>query len=406
MSSYATRTHTRDLIVAVPTALACAGLAWLALPYLLEPALAASRARIAWLILAMVLLSQMICMLARAAAHRAADDAGADQEDVGTSIDRQQILHSDIRDAKPYIDNMCQQIGGAQADAEQGIVAVIDQLGALYEKSGQQMNLIRQSIDDGLALNQAGERQTELIGTLETQLEGRIAELHDNFQRFEALAVEVAALKPIVGVISGIAQQTNLLALNAAIEAAHAGEAGRGFAVVATEVRKLSSQTTAAAAEIAARINAVSVRVGVEIAEASPARQQSIVMLLEKLADMQRQSSNGGQLLLGVIQSVDAGHQDMVEGLSRVLGHLQFQDVMRQRLEQVQGALREMDEHLQGLTAWLVDPTWDGRIAISFKDRLASHLQQYVAVSQTSTHQAIVGGRVDRDSHPPAIELF
>jgi hypothetical protein len=41
-----------------------------------------------------------------------------------------------------------------------------------------------------------------------------------------------------------------MLALNAAIEAVHAGDAGRGFAVVANEVKQLSAQTSAAAAEI------------------------------------------------------------------------------------------------------------------------------------------------------------
>jgi len=54
----------------------------------------------------------------------------------------------------------------------------------------------------------------------------------------------------VMQTISGISQQTNMLALNAAIEAAHAGDAGRGFAVVANEVKQLSAQTSAAAAEI------------------------------------------------------------------------------------------------------------------------------------------------------------
>ncbi len=60
----------------------------------------------------------------------------------------------------------------------------------------------------------------------------------------------------IIAVIDRIAFQTNILALNAAVEAARAGSQGRGFAVVATEVRRLAHESSAAAKEIKALIEA------------------------------------------------------------------------------------------------------------------------------------------------------
>jgi methyl-accepting chemotaxis protein len=384
------------------------GLFWLILPYITGPEIIPYRSLITLVLLFVIILSQLITFVARRALAR----PSFKNAEIIVPHRNDEVLHavqSEVKDATPYIDNMCQQISGVQEDVEQGVMAVIEQVSAMHAQSSQQMERINQSISNGIALSNATERQAEIIAVLEAQLQSRVNELQDNFERSQSLSVEIVALKPLVGVIATIAKNTNLLALNAAIEAAHAGESGRGFTVVATEVRKMSDETAAVAAEIASNISAAAEKVAAEMADVSPEYQRStsdLRQLIDDLASMQQQFSSSSQLLMGVMHGVESGHNEMIERLSQVLGHIQFQDVMRQRLEQVQGALLEMNEHLQGVTSKLIDPTWDGMIEITFKDRLANHRNHYVMASQDATHHSVVGGKALSDQGLPAIELF
>ena len=235
--------------------------------------------------------------------------------------------------------------------------------------------------------------------------------MHSNFERIEGLAGEVRALTPLIKVITSIAQQTSLLALNAEIEAARAGSAGRGFGVVAIEVRKLSVLSTQAAADIATKINSTCKRVDTEMAEARLSLEQyesntGMHNLIEGLSEMQQEFSKNGELLLEVISEVDASYAESINRLSEALGHIQFQDVMRQRMEHVQEALLEMREHLLMLAAKPEDPRLGRPPGETFNPLLAAHFAQYRMASQTVTHLAVSGEAADVDQGRPAIELF
>jgi methyl-accepting chemotaxis protein len=255
------------------------------------------------------------------------------------------------------------------------------------------------------------ERNKETIGALEVQLGEQMAELRCNFMRIEGLAREVQELTPLIKVITSIAQQTSLLALNAEIEAARAGSAGRGFGVVANEVRKLSVSSTRAAADIAEKINSTWKKVAVEMADAKASldrheKDRGMQTLLQGLGEMQREFSQNGELLLDVITGVDASYEECVRRLSTALGHIQFQDVMRQRMEHVQEALVEMCGHLELLATKPEDSNWDGKLEQTFKTLLEAHLSRYKMASQTKTHLAVAGGAGKSDHSRPAIELF
>ncbi len=330
-------------------------------------------------------------------------------------ISSRDAMQTEVGDSRPYIDVLHGQIGDSLSESEREVVQVIEQIGILNAQASEKRAHINHSIQSGKALTESTRERVntnrEIIAALEMQLAEQNTEMHANFERIGGLAQEVRALTPLIKVITSIAQQTSLLALNAEIEAAKAGSAGRGFAVVAIEVRKLSVLSSKAAADIAIKINSTCKRVDTEMADAKSSLEQyesntGMHNLIAGLSEMQQEFSKNSELLLDVISEVDSSYQESINRLSEALGHIQFQDVMRQRMEHVQAALVEMRDHMVMLNERLENPGWDGQLNNTFEKMLAGHLDQYRMASQTVTHLAVSGGAARADDNRPAIELF
>ena len=322
----------------------------------------------------------------------------------------------ELRDVAPYLQLMCRQLDGALKDSEQGMLKVIERINGVHEVSASQFDRIQASEANGVELTSVMKEKAavdaQLGAILKMFVDEQEAEVNANLDRMKRLK-EIKALSPMVDVISAVAQQTNYLSINAAIEAARAGSAGRGFAVVAAEIRQLSTRTAAVAVEIRACIGAATEGVDEELAAATAAstRQSTAGVMREVLNDialMQERFSASTQQLQVVIDEVKHGHEELVTHLSGALGEAQFQDVMRQRIEQVQQALCDLDEHLIQMAGQMRDQPWDPDAMVTLRERLQAQTERYVMHSQHATHAAITGkangtvGVAER----PAIELF
>lgn len=328
---------------------------------------------------------------------------------------RQKAVAEDIAGASPYLNLMRQQLDGALQSSETGVIAVIDCLNQIHALSRQQVDRITDSMNNGMMLTEIIREQTrhnrEVVNVLNGHQAEQMNDLHQNLQRVQLLANQVVELSPLVGVISKIANQTNLLALNAAIEAARAGESGRGFAVVADEVRKLSTQTAEAAANIEQKICMATQGAEAELQAANEAlttheSSSELKQIIDELCAVESRFNQGSDMLLDVINAVDAGNRDAVNRLSEALGYLQFQDVLRQRVQQVQAAIGELDEHFVELAERLGDAAWNGHLDSSLKQRMAGHLDSYVMNSQRDVHSEVTGKSSAAVNGRPQIELF
>ncbi len=325
------------------------------------------------------------------------------------------VLQREAHDCACYTDVLREHIGDSLAESEREVVAAIEQMSRLIDRSNREREHIALSVESGKKLTEATRARVnsnrEIIAALHMQQNMQLDEMRSNLERIRSLAGGVCALTPLIKVITSIAQQTNLLALNAEIEAARAGSAGRGFSVVAMEVRKLAVLSTNAASEIANKINGTCKSVAVELEGAQAALKEhemgaAMSHLVKDLDAMQQEFEGNSKLLLSVIAEVESGYEEIVSRLSDALGHIQFQDVMRQRLGHVQEALEEMREHVLVLAEKQDDAKWEGELDRTFKSMLDAQLGRYRMASQTNTHLAAAGCETPATPAGPAIELF
>ena len=413
------RIRKRILVESVTKALLLAAF-WLVMDNLEKEGSGTFRTQGTLLLLLVFLLSGLVhrWRIYAEARHAVADIRPLGEHTFGESshtFEIRRILQQEMRDCGPYTEVLRQQIGDSLAESEREVVAAIEQMNQLIFRAVGEKERIAKSVESGKNLTEATRERVasnkQLIAAIQMQTAAQLNQMRANFDRIHTMSDEVCALTPLIKVVTSIATQINLLALNAEIEAARAGSAGRGFSVVAMEVRKLAVLTTRAAAEISDKINSTCKKVEAELNVAREALGQqeadaAMSHLVGDLEGMQQEFAKNGEVLLTVISELDANYGEMVERLSEAMGHIQFQDVMRQRMGHVQDALAGLRDHFLDLAAKPDDGKWDGQLDRTFKTMLDAQLGQYRMASQTLTHLAVAGKNVRGAASGPAIELF
>lgn len=332
---------------------------------------------------------------------------------VSKHIPRKQVVE-EVRVVEQYLNLMSKQLDGAVKETEHGVLALITSINAIHQVSDQQLQRIHTSEESGSALAATIEEKVmvdkQLSLILQMFVDKQQQDVEVNLGRIKRLQ-EVKSLSTLVADISQVARQTNILAINAAVEAARAGDAGRGFAVLAAEIRELSNRTAGAAVNISLKIKSATEGIDEELKNAIQLEDRSSAtgsmrQVIADVDEMQHRFSTASHGLLEIIEGVKMGHQDIVMGLSDALGQIQFQDVIRQRVEQVQKAQQELNDHLQNMADQMVDKPWDPHTIVTLRQRLDEQVASYVMQSQVDTYQDVTGHTITKAASRPNIELF
>jgi len=317
-------------------------------------------------------------------------------------------------DMAQYNTVLSSQLRETVGQTETAVLQVVQRMVTIHEKSTSQMERIGSSTEKSVELVQATQDQMqtneEVIRALNDFSSRQIEQLEDNLQRFQRLSKEILLLQPLVDIISEIADKTNLLALNAAIEAVRAGEAGKGFAVIAGEVRQLCSQTNTAAKKIADNIAEVVQKVENETKDARGSiveqkKSHQFNELADKIARIAGRFGNASLFLEDISRSIDEANRVIVDEISTALGEIQFQDVVRQRVEHVNDSLDRLGNFNHEVVLWLEGKNEEP--AEQLRLDLNEMQESYVMQEQRATHERALG-RVAKDTAGATakIELF
>lgn len=221
------------------------------------------------------------------------------------------------------------------------------------------------------------------------------------------LAEETRSVLQVLDGVNDIARHTRMLSFNVAIEAARAGDIGRGFMVIGHEVRQLASQVQSLSTDVHARVGKLMQTVTVEFQDRADQREAAervaIVNFAETLSGLTEQLSALLDRQQAVMRRIGQENEAIAAPLMTVMGQIQFQDIIRQQLEQVSATTRAVDQHLSELVSDLVEPTMQRRP--SLQDRLDEIFSAYVMDQQRVSHRSAEGQNFT-GNQSMAIELF
>lgn len=311
--------------------------------------------------------------------------------------DANTVVAQDISTLQQAFSVLGQQVNATIQTSETAVLAMCGRLDRVHSRTTD----LRQRVVDAVA------RSEQLsVASLQQSTEhaAAVADLASHQEVFEKTRLEflqrvrnsadqVRHLAPLAELISDIARQTNMLAINAAIEAARAGNEGSGFKVVAGEVRRLSTQTADAAKQVtqgiqqaAQAIEREAAQLEAEVGESSAAQ----------LGEISRHIQNMSQTLSEVVpylgqlsEQMDHGIADVTSDIVDTLGDMQFQDINRQLLEQINHALGSLSTHFAQLYQLI-----DGQAPpppMLLEELLQRWTKDYVMQSQRVAHVLAVG---------------
>ena len=244
-------------------------------------------------------------------------------------------------------------------DTESSALSIIAQVRTLFDSADLLVQYLENSSPQANSLGSDIVNSVSYLVEISAFIQELPAKMTRDLHSVQSVVQEITALSSLVGSVHAISMQSHLLAINAAIEGSRAGPAGAAFRIVAAEMRLLASNSSAVASQINAGL--VRARAVVEggmttrIAESTKALSDvsQAVVSIQKLRENFEDMSQYFKTRFAVVTQ---HNQSLSKDIAEVLGHIQYQDVVRQCIERMRFASARRNALLQDA----VDPLQQG----------------------------------------------
>jgi len=314
-------------------------------------------------------------------------------------------IQADTHELAEYVQILKGQVQNAEKESEAEVVKIITSFEHIQNESKFLLDTLNKQKDKAASIiweeKEVLKTTNKLLGDLESYRSIREQQVIEEIKAIKRQERDINELFKLFAFINDINEQTHLLAINTAVVAARAGSQGRVFAVVAKELQTLSLKIAEATKKIDQKFLVIAKTIEeflLPIIDKTriDMERKELVMLQQGLESASHTFTELSKYFIVATEASYKAMQKMQSDIVEALGHIQFQDVLRQQLEHVVMGLEDLNRYFELVTqktTMYEDDEW-----FVLKEKIQELRNQYVMQQQQTVHDSVLGNNMQADN--------